>query len=103
MPTRSEVVSEQLVALGQNLRDLWVAATTDPTKQARKDRAWSVLTGALTVAATMVARRGTAKVWSILTGEVPPVGTAARPTSSDTSSGQQTDLQQARPPAGVSA
>jgi hypothetical protein len=77
MPSRSEVVSEQLQALGHNLSDLWVALTTDPKKQARKERAWMILTGALTVAGTMLARRGTAKLWDVLTGELPPTGPAA--------------------------
>ena len=78
MPSRSEVVSEQLAALQQNLNDLWVALSTDPKKQARKERAWTILAGALTVGATMLARRGTAKLWDILTGEPPPVGPAPR-------------------------
>jgi hypothetical protein len=103
MPSRSEVVSEQLVTLGEDLRDLWVAITTDPKKQARKDRAWTVLTGALTVAGTMAARRGTAKLWSVLTGETPPIAPAPTSAPSGTGSGQQTDVQKGRPPAGAPA
>jgi hypothetical protein len=101
MPSRGEAVSEQLVALGEDLRDLWVALTTDPKKQARKERAWSILTGALTVAGTMAARRGTAKLWSILTGETPP--TAPASTSAGTHGGQQRNPSQDRPAAGAPA
>jgi uncharacterized protein DUF4235 len=72
MPTRSEVVVEQLSKLGEDLRDLWVALSADPKKQARKERAWSIFAGALGAAATMVARRATSKAWSVLTGEQPP-------------------------------
>jgi hypothetical protein len=79
MPSRSEVVSEQLAQLQENLNELWVALSSDPKKQARKERAWAILAGALTVAATMLARRGTAKLWGILTGEPPPVGGAQQP------------------------
>jgi hypothetical protein len=85
MPSRSDVVSEQLTELGQNLRDLWVALTTDPTKQKRKEQAWTILAGALTVAGTMLARRGTAKLWNVLTGEPPPIGpTAGKPAGTQT-------------------
>ena len=76
MASRSEVVSQELEALQENLSNLWVAISADPKKQARKERAWSVLSGALTIGATMLARRGTAKLWDILTGEPPPVGPA---------------------------
>jgi len=79
MPSRSEVVSEQLAQLQENLNELWVALSSDPKKQARKERAWAILAGGLTVAATMLARRGTAKLWGILTGEPPPVGPAQQP------------------------
>jgi hypothetical protein len=79
MPSRSQMVSEQLAQLQENLNELWLALSTDPKKQARKERAWAILAGALTVAATMLARRGTAKLWGILTGEPPPVGPAQQP------------------------
>jgi hypothetical protein len=79
MPSRKDVVLEQLSELQQNLNELWVALSTDPKKQARKERAWTMLAGALTVGATMLARRGTAKLWGILTGEPPPVGSAQQP------------------------
>jgi hypothetical protein len=72
VPTRSDVMSEQLDALGQDLKHLWVALSADPKKQARKQRAWSVVSGLLGAAATMIARRGASRAWALLTGEQPP-------------------------------
>ena len=72
MPTKGAAVSEQLGALGQDLKQLWVAVTADPKRQVRKQRAWSIVSGILGVAATMVARRGASRAWAVLTGEQPP-------------------------------
>jgi hypothetical protein len=76
MPSRRDLVAEQLEELRQDLRDLWTALVVDPKKQARKERAWSILAGALGAAGTIAARRATAKAWAVLTGERPPT---ARP------------------------
>jgi hypothetical protein len=76
MPRRREVVGEQLEELLQDLRDLRVALLADPKKQARKERAWALLTMALGAVATLAARRLAAKAWAVLTGEQPPT---ARP------------------------
>jgi hypothetical protein len=78
MPSRSELVAEQLDELRQDLRDLWTAVVVDPRKQARKERAWSILAGALGAAGTMVARRAATKAWRVLTGEQPPTARPAR-------------------------
>jgi hypothetical protein len=78
VPTRSDVMSEQLDALGQDLKQLWVALTADPKKQARKQRAWSVVSGLLGAAATMIARRGASRAWALLTGEQPPLSRGPR-------------------------
>jgi hypothetical protein len=72
VPTKGAVVSEQLATLGQDLKQLWVAVTADPKKQARKQRAWSVVSGILGAAATMIARRWASRAWAVLTGEQPP-------------------------------
>jgi uncharacterized membrane-anchored protein len=73
VPTKRTVVTEQLGNLGQDLKQLWVAVTTDPKKQARKQRMWSVVSGILAAGATMAARRSTSRAWAILTGEQPPL------------------------------
>jgi hypothetical protein len=70
--TKSAVVHERLGEVAQDLKDLWVAVASDPKKQARKARAWSVISGILGAVATMIARRWAARAWSILTGEQPP-------------------------------
>jgi len=72
VPTKGAVVSQQLGALGQDVKQLWVALTVDPKKQARKQRAWTVVSGILGAAATILARRGASRAWAILTGEQPP-------------------------------
>ena len=72
MPTRSDVVTEQLDELRTDLQNLWTALTRDPKKEARKARAWTVLAVGLSAAATMLARKAATKAFGILTGEVPP-------------------------------
>jgi len=72
MADKRDVVSEQLAELRQDLRDLWVALTVDPKKQARKERMWAILAGAFGAVATMGARRAATKIWTVLTGEPPP-------------------------------
>ena len=78
MPTKNEIVSEQLAEIRQDLRDLWTAVRTDPKVQARKERAWSLLAGALGAATTIVARQVATKLWTRLTGEPPPPAQNAR-------------------------
>jgi peptidoglycan hydrolase CwlO-like protein len=72
MPTKNEVVSEQLEEIRQDLRDLWVALRHDPKKQKRKERMWSLFSGALAAGATMVARQAATKIWTRVTGEPTP-------------------------------
>jgi hypothetical protein len=83
MAKRREVVTEQLDELRQDLEQLWDALTRDPKQEARKQRNWNLLLGISSAAGTMVARKLTAKTWSILTGEQPPTtrgrGSAAKP------------------------
>ena len=74
MPTRTDVVTEQLDELRTDLQNLWVALTRDPKAEARKERAWMIFAGALGAVAAMGARRVAAKVYGVLTGEMPPVG-----------------------------
>ena len=79
MPTKTDVVTEQLDELRTDLRNLWIALTRDPKAEARKARAWSLLAGAFGAVATIGARRFATKAYGVLTGEVPPVGPQARP------------------------
>ncbi len=72
MPNRRDVVAEQLRALADDLENLWHAATRDPKKEARRERAWAIFSGALGVASTVAARKIVVKIWPILTGERPP-------------------------------
>jgi hypothetical protein len=72
MPSRSDVLLQQLEELHQDLRDLWQALTRDPVKEARKERAWTILAGVFTAVGAIAARKTAAKVWGILTGEAPP-------------------------------
>jgi len=79
MSKRTELVAEQLHKLAADLEGLWIAATHDPKKEVRRERAWTVFSGALAAVAAVAARRAVSKVWPILTGEEPPVARAARP------------------------
>jgi hypothetical protein len=72
MPTKSDVVAEQLAELRQDLRDLWTALRHDPKKQKRKEQMWSLLSGALAAATTLAARQAATKLYTRLTGEPPP-------------------------------
>ena len=78
MPSKNDVVSEQLAEIRQDLRDLWTALRTDPKVQKRKERAWALLVGALGAATTIVARQLATKLWIRLTGEPPPPSQKAR-------------------------
>ena len=72
MPKRRDVIAEQLTTLADDLERLWRAATHDPKKEARRERMWMIVSGVLSAASTMAARKMAAKVWPILTGETPP-------------------------------
>ncbi len=74
MPKRRDVVTNQLGSLADDLEALWRAATRDPKAEARRERAWTILSGILGAASTMAARKVVARVWPILTGEAPPTG-----------------------------
>jgi hypothetical protein len=78
MPTRSDVLSEQLDELRTDLGALWAGLTRDPKKEARKERLWMVFTGALGAVAALGARRVAAKAWGVLTGEAPPTARPSR-------------------------
>ncbi len=72
MPNRRDLVAEQLVELKTDLDALWVALTHDPKKEARKERAWTILAGIFGAVAAIGARKVATRAWGILTGEPPP-------------------------------
>src|SRR5207253_6291228 len=80
MPSRTNVLLSNLEELQQDLLDLWRTLTRDPAKEARKERAWTILAGVFTAVGAIAARKAAAKAWGILTGEAPP--TARRPVPS---------------------
>ena len=73
MPTRRDVVSEQLDELRTDFQALWVALTRDPKMEARKQRAWTIFAGAAGAAAALAAHKTAARIWAVLTGEPPPL------------------------------
>ena len=81
MPNRSDVLLENLEELQQDLLDLWRTLTHDPKREARRERAWTILSGVFGALATIAARRAATKVYGILTGETPPVGRRVQPSS----------------------
>ena len=74
MPNRRAVVTEQLDELRTDLDALWVALTHDQKKEARKERAWTILAGILGAVAAVGARKVALRAWDILTGEPVPQG-----------------------------
>jgi hypothetical protein len=107
MPNRTDLLVSNLEELQQDLRDLWQTLTRDPGKQARKERAWTVVAGVFTAVGGIVARKAAARVWGILTGEVAPIvrqppapargGPSARRPEAETES--DTEIQSERRPA----
>jgi hypothetical protein len=84
MPKRRDLVAEQVRTLADDIENLWRAATHDPKKEARRERAWTVVSGVLAAASTMASRKLLAKLWPILTGENPPSGRGAPARPADT-------------------
>ena len=72
MRKKREVAIDELSNLTGDLRSLVSSLTNDPQEQARKERNWRILYGALSAASALVARRLATKSWGILTGERPP-------------------------------
>jgi Protein of unknown function (DUF4235) len=79
MAKRSDMLASNLEELQQDLTDLWRTLTRDPAKEARKERAWTILAGVFTAVGAIVARKAAGKVWGILTGEVAPIVKQAPP------------------------
>ena len=79
MANRRDLVAEQLRELADDLESLWRAATRDPKKEARRERAWTVLSGVVAAASTIASRQLLAKLWPILTGERPPTAAPLPP------------------------
>lgn len=79
MSKRTDVMAEQLRELAADLEGLWIAATHDPKKEARRERVWTLFSGALGAIAGIAARQAMAKLWPILTGEEPLVAARPRP------------------------
>jgi hypothetical protein len=81
MPSRSDVLLENLEELQQDLVDLWNTLRRDPKRELWKERAWMALSGVFAALATLAARRAATKIYGILTGEKPPLGRQAPPPS----------------------
>ena len=79
MPNRTDVLVSNLEELQQDLVDVWHTLTRNPAKEARKERAWTILAGVFTAVAAIVARKAAAKVYGILTGEAAPIVKQAQP------------------------
>jgi hypothetical protein len=69
---RRKAVADDLRVLAGDLRNLVETATTDLDARKRKERRWRLLSVAFAVLATLAARRVTARLWALLTGEQPP-------------------------------
>lgn len=72
MAGKRQAVLDELETLRQDAKDLLVTLKSDPKEQARKERRWRILYGALAALATVATRQVAAKAWGVLTGELPP-------------------------------
>jgi hypothetical protein len=77
VPSRNDVLLANVEELRQDLRDLWRTLTRDPAAEARKERAWTIMSGVFTAVAAVAARRAATKLWGILTGETAPIAKQA--------------------------
>jgi hypothetical protein len=93
MPTRRDVLLSNLEELQQDLNDLWRALTRDPAKEARKERAWTILAGVFTAVGAIAARKAAAKAWGILTGEAVPTAKQAPAPASGGPSSRRSEAQ----------
>lgn len=78
MPSKNEVLAEELRTLADDLKQVYVTVTTDPKEQRRKELQWRLLYGGLSAVFAVVARKLAAKGYGILTGEEPPTKRAAK-------------------------
>jgi|tagenome__1003787_1003787.scaffolds.fasta_scaffold20892468_3 hypothetical protein len=99
MPSRSDVLLENLEELQQDLFDIWRTLTRDPKREVWKERAWTALSGVFAALAALAARRAAAKIYGILTGEKPPVGRQAPAPSGGGPSSRQAEEPEQTPTA----
>jgi hypothetical protein len=67
------MLAASLEELNQALSDLWRTLTRDPAKEARKERAWTILAGIFAAVGAILARKAAGRIYGILTGERPPI------------------------------
>jgi hypothetical protein len=72
MPTKNEVVLKQLAEIRKDVLKLWIALSTDPKKQKRKEQIWPLLAKALAAVAALGARQAATRLWMRVTEELPP-------------------------------
>jgi hypothetical protein len=70
---KRELAKDDLKRLSDDFFALFNTLTKDPKKEARKQRAWGMLFGALSALFAMAGRQAMNRAWPILTGETPPV------------------------------
>jgi hypothetical protein len=71
-PRKRDLATDDLKRLRDDVFALFNTLTKDPKKEARKQRAWGMLFGALSAGFAMAGRQAMNRAWPILTGETPP-------------------------------
>ena len=71
-PRKRDLATNDLKRLRDDVFALFNTLTKDPKKEARKQRAWGMLFGALSAGFAMAGRQAMNRAWPILTGETPP-------------------------------
>lgn len=72
MPSVQSRVRQGIARVGEEIQERAWTVGRDPRDEARERRRWAILQGALGAAATIVARKATARAYGVLTGEPPP-------------------------------
>lgn len=78
MPSKNEMLVDELRTLADDLKQVFVTLTTDAKEQRRKELQWRLLYGGLSAVFAVVGRKLATKGWGILTGEEPPRRRAAK-------------------------
>jgi hypothetical protein len=84
MPSKSDLLADELRTLADDMKQVLVTLRTDPKEQRNKELQWRLLYGGLSAVFAVVGRKLATRAWHVLTGEQPPTkanpqGQAARP------------------------
>ena len=89
MGSTGNAIRRAVASAGEKVSELAWTVGRDPREEKRLRRRWGMLEATLGALFGLAARRLSYRAWSILTGEDPPIGRAARGTSAKTGEGER--------------